>query len=81
MNNDYYSLKNGKSAIDYIYKFNLLFARGNVFKYLTRASTRSHGSEQSGLPVHSIAVYKSKNQWYNSFINWMELAMNPSNLI
>lgn len=49
MNNDYYSLKNGKSAIDYIYKFNLSFARGNAFKYLTRASRKPNESAEKDL--------------------------------
>lgn len=49
MHQDYYSLDNGKQAVDYIYLGCLGFSYGNAFKYLVRASRKPGNSAESDL--------------------------------
>lgn len=49
MHSDYYTLDNGKQAVDYICEYNLGFYYGNAFKYLVRAGRKEGNSAEKDL--------------------------------
>lgn len=67
MNQSYYTLDNGKSAINYIYEAHLEFAYGNAFKYLCRASRKPGNSAESDLNKALTYVLSADNEM--SFIH------------
>lgn len=62
MTNDYYTLDNGKSAIDYIYQAHLEFAYGNSFKYLVRCGRKENNSAESDLNKALTYVLSADNE-------------------
>lgn len=66
MTQSYYTVANGKSAIDFIYEYNLEFARGNCVKYLIRAGRKDNNSAESDL--NKALVYISSANKEVSFL-------------
>lgn len=62
MNQNYYVLDNGKSAIDYIYEFHLGFSYGNAFKYLCRAGRKEDNSAESDINKSLVYITSSHNE-------------------
>lgn len=73
MTQSYYTVANGKSAIDFIYEYNLGFSYGNAFKYLARASKKPGNSAESDLNKAISYIVTSHNEL--SFFErlWLQL--------
>lgn len=59
----YYSLDNGKQAVDYIYEYNLGFSYGNAFKYMVRAGLKPNNSAEKDLNKALVYIMSSDREF------------------
>lgn len=62
MNQDYYVLDNGKSAVYYVYEYALGFSYGNAFKYCTRAGKKEGNSAEKDFNKALVYILSSNNE-------------------
>lgn len=62
MDQNYYVLDNGKSAVDYIYAYDLGFSYGNCFKYCTRAGKKEGNSAEKDFNKALVYILSSNNE-------------------
>lgn len=62
MNQSYYVLDNGRSAVDYVYEYSLGFSYGNCFKYCTRAGKKEGNSAEKDFNKALVYILSSNNE-------------------
>lgn len=62
MNQQYYRLDNGKSAVEYVYEYSLGFSYGNAFKYCVRAGKKDGNSAEKDFNKALTYIVSANNE-------------------